>query len=125
MQRARLSIGRMDAAGAARDTAAARDALGRLRYGGALTRSRSGFLMASELLRDAAVLAARDQAQRGLRDLDDALERAPDGDRKILTEVQEEARGVWRRMSRAEKDDPDRLAAASQRIEEIRLRQRT
>jgi hypothetical protein len=124
LQRGRLLIGRVDAAGAAREVAAARGALSRLRYGGALSRSRSGLLMASELLREAAVLAARDQAQRGLHDLDEALERAPDADRQALTAAQEEARTVWRRMSHAEKDDPDRLAAASQRIEDLRLRER-
>jgi hypothetical protein len=125
MQRSRLLIGRVDPAGAAREMAAAREALSRLRYGGALSRSRSGLLMASELLRGAAVLAARDQAQHGLHDLDEALSRAPDGDRATLTAVQEETRTLWRRMAHAEKGDPDRLAEASQRIEEIRLRQRS
>jgi hypothetical protein len=124
LQRGRLLIGRVDAAGAAREVAAAREALARLRYAGALARSRSGLMMASELLRDAAVLAARDQAQRGLRDLEEALQRAPEADRPGLTEAQEAARTVWRRMSRAEQQDPDRLAAASQRVEEIRLKQR-
>jgi hypothetical protein len=124
LQRGRLLIGRVDADGAAREVAAAREALARLRYAGSLARSRSGLMMASELLRDAAVLAARDQAQRGLRDLQEALERAPDADRPVLTEAQEEARTVWRRMSRAEREDPERLAAASQRVEEIRLKQR-
>jgi hypothetical protein len=124
LQRGRLLIGRVDADGASREVAAAREALARLRYAGSLARSRSGLMMASELLRDAAVLAARDQAQRGLRDLQEALERAPDADRPVLTEAQEEARTVWRRMSRAEREDPERLSAASQRVEEIRLKQR-
>jgi hypothetical protein len=118
--RARKALGRNDIAGGRKEIDAAAALLARLDYGGMLTRARSGLLLAAELLRDGAFLAARDHTQRGLRELSAALETAPEADRESLTAVQEEARTVWRRMSRAEKEDPDRLVAASERLETLR-----
>jgi hypothetical protein len=118
--RARKAVGRNDMAQARKEIDAASALWTRLDYGGMLTRARSGLLLASELLRDGAFLAARDQVQRGLRELSDALESAPEADKETLTTAQEEARTVWRRMSKAEKDDPERLALASDRVETLR-----
>jgi len=118
--RARKAVGRNDIAGARKEIDAANALLTRLDYGGMLTRARSGLLLASELLRDGAFLAARDQTQRGLRELSAALESAPEQDKEALTTAQEEARTVWRRMNKAEKEDPDRLALASDRVETLR-----
>jgi hypothetical protein len=120
MGRARKAMGRNDAVAGGKEVEAANAALARIDYGGRLARARSGLLLASELLRDGAFLAARDQTQRGLRELAGAIESAPAADRDALTTAQEETRTVWRRMSRAEKEDPDRLAAASDRVETLR-----
>jgi hypothetical protein len=120
MGRARKAIGRNDVAGGMKEVDGAKAALARIDYGGQLARARSGLLLASELLRDGAFLAARDQTQRGLKELSEAIEAAPEADREALKASQEEARTVWRRMSRAEKEDPDRLAAASERLETLR-----
>ncbi|HET8945596.1 MAG TPA: hypothetical protein VFQ07_01325, partial [Candidatus Polarisedimenticolia bacterium] len=118
--RARKAVGRNDIAGGRKEIDAAAALLARLDYGGVLTRARSGLLLASELLRDGAFLAARDQTQRGLRELSAALENAPETDKETLTTAQEEARTVWRRMSKPEKEDPDRLALAGDRVETLR-----
>lgn len=125
MGRTRKAMGRNDAAGGRKELDAAVAALARIDYGGILSRARSGFQLASELLRDGATLAARDQAQRGLKELAEALPIAPEADKESLTGAQEEARTVWRRLSRPQKDDPDRLAAAGERIETLRRAQRS
>ena len=118
--RARKAVGRNDTALARKEIDAASALLTRIDYGGMLTRARSGLLLASELLRDGAFLAARDQTQRGLRELSAALESGPEKDKETLSTAQEEARTVWRRMSKPEKEDPDRLALASDRVETLR-----
>jgi len=118
--RARKAIGRNDIAGGRQEIETATALLARLDYGGMLARARSGLILASELLGDGAILAARDQTQRGLRELSAALLIAPEADKEALTSALEDARTVWRRMSRPEKDDPGRLAAASDRVETLR-----
>jgi hypothetical protein len=118
--RARKALGRNDIPGGRKEIEAATALLARLDYGGMLARARSGLILASELLGDGAILAARDQTQRGLRELSAALLIAPEADKEALTSAQEDARTVWRRMNRPEKDDPGKLAAASDRVETLR-----
>jgi hypothetical protein len=125
MARTRKAMGRNDSAGGRKELDAAVAALGRIDYGGRLARARSGLQLASALLHDGAILAARDQTQRGLRELAGAIPIAPEADREALTRAQEDARTIWRRLSRAEKDDADRLAEASDRIETLRRAQRS
>ncbi|HZN02816.1 MAG TPA: hypothetical protein VFD06_04445 [Candidatus Polarisedimenticolia bacterium] len=125
MGRTRKAMGRNDAVAGRKELDAAVAALARIDYGGLLSRARSGLQLASELLRGRATLAARDQTQRGLKELAEAIPIAPEADREPLTRAQEEARTVWRRLNRAEKDDPDRLAAASEQIETLRRAQRS
>jgi hypothetical protein len=125
MGRTRKAMGRNDAIGGRKELDAAVAAFRRIDYGGRLARARSGLQLASELLRDGAFLAARDQTQRGLREVAGAIPIAPEADRETLTRAQEDARIVWRRLSRAEKDDADRLAAASDLVETLRLAQRS
>ena len=125
MGRTRKAMGRNDAAGGRKELDAAVAALARIGYGGRLSRARSGLVLASELLRDGAILAAKDQTQKGLRELAEAIVAAPEADRAALAQAQEEARAVWRRLNRPEKDDPDRLASASERIETLRRAQRS
>ena len=125
MGRTRKAMGRNDASGGRKEMDAAVAALARIDYGGLLSRARSGLQLASELLRDGATLAARDQTQKGLKELAEAIPIAPEADKEPLTKSQEEARAVWRRLNRAGKDDPDLLAAASERIETLRRAQRS
>ena len=125
MGRTRKAMGKNDAVGGRKELDAAVAALSRIDYGGVLSRARSGLQLASELLRDGATLAARDQTQRGLKELAAAIPIAPAADKEPLTQAQEEARTVWRRVSKPEKDDPDLLAAASERIETLRRAQRS
>ena len=118
--RARTVLVRGDLKGGRREVASARASFDGLTYAGALSRSHYGLLVASELLRDRALLAARDQAQKGLRDLRLAIPLAPEAARDSLLRAQEEATTVWRRINRPAEGDADLLAGASGVIEGAR-----
>lgn len=115
---------RNDMKGARKAIAASRAALDGLTYAGALSRSRYGLLVASELLRDKALLAAKDQAQKGLRDLKLALPLAPEPALPSLAKAQEDATAVWKRMNRPAQGDAEILSAASDAVEAARQQQR-
>jgi hypothetical protein len=118
--RGRTMMVRNDMKGGRTEVDAARAALDGVAYVGALSGARYGLMVAAELLRDRALLAARDQAQKGLRDLRTAIELAPEAVKPALTEVQTEAAAIWRRINHAEPADADRLAADSESIETVR-----
>ncbi len=118
--RGRTMMVRNDMKGGRIEVDAARGALNAVSYAGALSGARYGLMVAAELLRDRALLAARDQAQKGLRDLRTAIELAPEAAKAALTEVQTEATDIWRRINHAGAGDADRLAADSESIETMR-----
>jgi hypothetical protein len=122
--RARAAMVRNDFPGGRKEVAGARAALDALSYVGALSRSCYAFLAAGELLRDRATLTARDQMQKGLRDLATAQELAPQPDLEDLTAAHDEAVAIYKRMNHPVEGDPAALAAASARLETIRQRQR-
>jgi hypothetical protein len=120
----RALLVRNDMKGASKEIAASRTAFDGLTYAGALSRSRYGLLVASELLRDKALLAARDQAQKGLRDLKLALPLAPEPALQSLVKAQEDATAVWKRINRPAEGDSEILSAASDAVEAVRQQQR-
>jgi hypothetical protein len=120
LARGRALLVKNDLKGAGREVDAARAGLDGLTYAGALSRSRYLLLVASELLRDKALLAARDLSQKGLRELRTAIGLAPEPAQEPLRRAQEEATTVWRRMNKPVEGDADILAASSASVEEIR-----
>jgi hypothetical protein len=122
--RGRAAMVRRDMKGGAAEVAAARGALEGLRYAGAMSRATFHLDVGSELLRGGALLAARDQTQRALRDLRLALDAGPEEDRAELRQISDEVRGIWRRMGRVVGGDDARLEAAGRRVDALRRRQR-
>ena len=120
----RAMLVRNDLKGARKAISVSRAAFDGLTYARALSRSRYGLLVASELLRDKALLAARDQAQKGLRDLKLALPLAPEPALQSLQRAREDATTVWKRINRPAEGDADILAAASDAVEAARQQQR-
>jgi hypothetical protein len=121
--RARAAMVRRDMQGGAREIAAARRALDGLRYAGALSRAVFGLSVGADLMQQGALVAARDQVQRALRDLREARNRAPGPLPAGLGETEATITAVWRRSTRPEKEDPGRLQEASRAIEAIRSAQ--
>jgi hypothetical protein len=122
LARARTMMVRNDFKGGRKEVAAAGAALDTIVYAGTLSRSSFGLLAGSELLGERSFLAARDQVQKGLKNLSRALEIAPQADREDLDWARGEAVTVWQRINHPEADDPGRLEAASQRLETVRQR---
>lgn len=118
--RGRTMMVRNDMKGGRTEVDAARAAVNAIAYIGALSGARYGLMVAAELLRDRALLAARDQSQKGLRDLRAAIEVAPEAAKPALAGAQTDATEVWRRINHAEPGDADRFAAASEAIETVR-----
>ena len=65
-------------------------------------------------------MAARDQTQKGLRALRQAILHAPLPARDSLQRTLDEATAVWKRMSRPAAGDADLLAASSEAVDEAR-----
>jgi hypothetical protein len=122
LTRARAAMVRRDLQAGAPDIAAARRALDGWRYAGALNRASLAFVVGGELLRENALIAAQEQARRGLREVRLAADLADGNDRPVLEVVHEEASEVWRRMGRPRGGDAERLAEALARIDALRLR---
>ncbi len=123
--RARTAMVRSDMKGGAEEVAGIRRALDGLRYAGALSRAVFGLGLGSELLQQGALVAARDQVQRALRDLRVAGELGSGRDGSAaLEQARSAAEEVWRRITRPQEGDAARLLDARQAIDAIRRRQR-
>jgi hypothetical protein len=122
--RGRAAMVRRDMKGGAAEVAAAGAALGGVRYSGALSRATFALAVGSELLRDGALIAARDQARRALRDLRLAIEVGPEEGRAELQQARDEVAAIWKRMRRVVEGDDAKLEAAGRRVDAVRRRQR-
>jgi hypothetical protein len=122
--RGRAAMVRRDMKGGAAEVETARAALAAVRQAGALSRATFALAVGSELLHGGAILAARDQTQRALRDLRLAIESGPEEDRAELQQLRDEVAAIWRRMRRVDEEDVAKLEAASRRVDALRRRQR-
>ena len=118
--RARSFMVRSDLPNGRREVDAARSAFHGVTYIASLSRARYGLLVGSELLEVGALLAARDQTQKALRELRQARDLAPERSQEALQTAQEEATAVWRRINKPAAGDAQALAAAGERIEAVR-----
>jgi hypothetical protein len=121
--RGRAVMVRRDMQAGIAEVAAARQALDGLTYAGALSRALFALTIASELLAERASLAARDQIQKGLRDLKLAVEQAPEPRRAALQAARDEAFGLWKRINRPLDGDAAKLAEIARTVESIRSQQ--
>lgn len=122
--RGRTAMVRRDMKSGRKEVDAARIALGRLEYASALSQSRYTFMIGAELLGENATLAAKDQVQDGLREVARALRKAPEGDQEILTSVETDVKEIWRRLSKPQPGDAERIARAADQIETLRQKLR-
>jgi hypothetical protein len=120
--RARAALVRRDLKGGAPEIAAARAGLSGLAYAGALGRAALTLTIGSELLREGALIAARDQARQAARDLRLACDLAPPSERAALETLRDEATALWRRMNRPQAEDADRLAGVAAAVAAARER---
>jgi hypothetical protein len=100
-----------------------RRAFGGLVYAGALARASYSLAVGSELLSSGSLITARDQMQRGIRDLKLALGAAPDDTRTVLQDTLTQTIEIWKRSGHAAAGDGDRLANLSRTIDGVRLKQ--
>jgi len=121
--RGRSAMVRRDMKAGAAEVTAAKSSIDRLHYAAALSRARFAMSIGSELLADRALLAARDQIQKALRDLELAIELAPEERRAALQESRGAALEIWRRVNRPLQGDPEKLEEISRKIEELRKQQ--
>jgi hypothetical protein len=118
--RGRAAMVRKDMKNGRKEVEAASAAFGGLEYAASLSQARYGLMVAAELLREGSTLTAKEQTQNGLRALNRALERAPQTHVQGLDTARSEADVVWRRLSKPEAGDPDRLDGAAAQVETIR-----
>jgi hypothetical protein len=118
--RARAAMVRRDMATGRAEVEAARRAIDGLHYCGALSRALFALRIGSELLRDGASVAARDQVQRASRDLRLAAGLAPEPGRQAIEETRAGVLEVWRRINRPLAGDSERLEEAARQVETIR-----
>ncbi len=121
--RSRTAMVRNDRTGGRAEVAAVRQALDGLKYAGALSRAQFGVRIGSELLDQGALVAARDQVQRALRDLRAAAELGPESQRPEVERARDSVEEVWRRVTRPQDGDSRRLDEAARAIEAIRRHQ--
>lgn len=121
--RGRKAMARRDAKGGAAAIADLQGFLQGLRYAGALSRALFALRVGSELLREDALLAAKDQIRRSLGDLKLAIATAPESQRGALEEVRRRTFDVWKRMTRPEEEDAGRLQTLGEDLAAIRARQ--
>lgn len=119
----RTALVRRDMKAGAAEVAAAKRSIDGLHYAAALSRARFAMSIGSELLASRASLAARDQIQKALRDLELAIELAPGERRAALEEARRAALEIWRRVNRPLEGDPQKLEEVSRTIEELRKQQ--
>ncbi len=100
-----------------------RRAFGGLVYAGALARASYSLSIGSELLSNGSLLTARDQMQKGIRDLKLALGTAPDDTRTVLEDTLAQSIEIWKRSGHAATGDAGRLADLARGIDAVRLRQ--
>ncbi|HEU4402323.1 MAG TPA: hypothetical protein VFT43_09475, partial [Candidatus Polarisedimenticolia bacterium] len=93
--RGRTAMVRRDLKGGAAEVQAARRAIDGLSYAGALSRSLFALRVGSELLAQRALVAARDQVQKGLRDLRHAADLAPEAQRDPLEQAYARGSEIW------------------------------
>ena len=118
--RGRSMMVRSDLPSGRKEIETARTALQGVTYVATLSHAAYNLMVASELLGDGALLAARDLTQKGLRELRQALDLAPAEAKEPLRQAQEEATIIWRRINRPQPGDAASLAAAGDRIEGVR-----
>jgi hypothetical protein len=120
--RARQAMVRRDMKTGRKEVDAARIALGRLDYASALSQARYACIIGAELAQQNAFLVAREQVQDALRQMTRALRRAPAADVDPLNEAQAAVNEVWRRLSKPQPGDPDKVARAADTLETLRQR---
>ena len=100
-----------------------RRAFGGLLYAGALARASYSLTIGSELLSSGSIITARDQMQKGIRDLKLALGTAPDDTRTVLEDTLAQSIEIWKRSGHAATGDAGRLADLARGIDAVRLKQ--
>ncbi len=120
--RGRQAMVRRDMKTGRKEIDAARIAMGRLDYASALSQARYACIVGAELAQENAYLVAREQMQDGLRQMARALRRAPEADVEPLNEAQAAVAEVWRRLSKPQPGDPEKVAKAAGSIETLRQR---
>lgn len=120
ISRGRAAMVRRDMSIGEEEVTAAQRSLGALRYAGSLSRALFALRMGSELLADGVGVAARDHVRKGIREVRDAIELAPDGQLDDLKSARDELEDVWRRMSRPKPEDAERLASIALTMESVR-----
>ncbi len=123
VQRGRGAMVRRDMRTGAEAVAEARAALAALSAAGALSRARFALEIGAELVEQGATIAARDQLQKALRDLDRAIEAGPEERRQTLTPTREAVATVWRRVAKPAAGDPRTLLDAAAVVESVRRAQ--
>jgi hypothetical protein len=121
--RGRSAMVRRDMKAGAAEVETATRSINGLRYAAALSRARFAMTIGSELLAERAILAARDQIQKALGDLEVAIDLAPEERRAALQESRGAAKEIWRRIQRPLQGDPEKLEEIGRTIEELRKRQ--
>jgi hypothetical protein len=120
---ARDAMVRRDMKGGRVAIGTARRSLAGLRYAGALSRALFALRVGAELMREPALIAAKQQLQNAVRDLRSAVTIAPDAERDALTRVRDGARDIWGRMTRPREGDAASLEKLAGELEAIRARQ--
>ncbi|MFQ5877567.1 MAG: hypothetical protein ACE5JH_07765 [Acidobacteriota bacterium] len=121
--RARAAMVRRDMRAGREEVAAARRAVGGLRYAGALSRALFSMRLGTELFDGGARRAARERIQTALQEMQTAIDLAPESRRDGLEQARERARQVWRRMGRPEEGDPEILRTVTRLLERTRREQ--
>jgi hypothetical protein len=92
-------------------------------YAGALSRACFSLTIGSEILASGSLITARDQMQKGIRDLKLAVGVAPDDTRAVLEDALEQTLEIWRRSGHTLPVDADRLADIARIIDGVRMKQ--
>jgi hypothetical protein len=100
-----------------------RRGLNGLIHAGALSRATYALAMGSELLQGRSVISARDQLQKGMRDLKLAAETGPDDSRPALEDARARTVEIWKRSGHALPEDAGRLAELARGVDLLRLQQ--
>jgi len=89
---------------------------------GALGRATLSLSMGSELLQGGSVITARDQMQKGIRDLKLAVGADPGDSKDVLEKALDQTVEIWKRSAHAHADDPALLADSARAVDGVRMK---
>jgi hypothetical protein len=89
---------------------------------GALGRASYSLSLGSELLQGGSIITARDQMQKGIRDLKLAVASDPGDSRGVLEDALARTIEIWKRSGHRRADDAALLAESASAVENVRLK---